>query len=300
MTRFPEALNKALEAVYSRSGRPIPWESGGNLPWNDADFSRRMLREHLDESHGAASRDSFERSLQIEWFWEKLGLCRGSRILDVTCGPGLYAIELARRGCSVVGVDFGPAAIGHARDLAVRCDVADHCIFVEQDVREADFSESAFDAALFIYGQLGVFRRNEAQQLLEKVSRALVPGGKLCVELLDQAKVDKQDSSWWFTDDKGLWGDEPFLHLGERFWYPEEELSLERFQIIYLESGRRVEIQLCDQTYCVETIRHMMNRAGFVKVDHYPAWDGLPLYDADEWIVYVAKKGSISEPVTSG
>lgn len=290
MVQKSEALAKALEIIYARSGRPVPWEESGNLPWNDPDFSQRMLREHLDESHGAASRCSGERSAQISWFWDKLNLERNSRVLDVTCGPGLYATGLARRGCIVTGIDFGPASAAYARNLALDTGVTDRCVIIEGDIREMEFGEEAFDAALFIYGQLAVFKRDEAQKLLEKIARALKPGGKLCVELLDQEKVDKKDSTWWFTDDQGLWGDEPFLHFGERFWYPEEQLSLERFQILYLETGQLEEIQLVDQTYSVDEMKGMMRRAGFQRIDYYPAWDGLTLYDAGEWIVYVTQK----------
>ena len=31
------------------------------------------------------------------------------------------------------------------------------------------------------------------------------------------------------ADDKGLWGDKPFLHLGERFWLEEESTSRNNF-----------------------------------------------------------------------
>ena len=43
-----------------------------------------MLREHLDESHGAASRTQRERHLQLDWLWEKLALQPGQPVLDVT------------------------------------------------------------------------------------------------------------------------------------------------------------------------------------------------------------------------
>ena len=62
-----------------------------------------MLREHLDESHGAASRVTVERERQLAWLNEKLGLQAGSSVLDVTCGPGLYAVALAEQGCRVTG-----------------------------------------------------------------------------------------------------------------------------------------------------------------------------------------------------
>ena len=289
---------KAIDAqstlwkLYRRHPRPTPWINGGNLPWDDPSFSRRMLAEHLDESHGAASRKAAERQLQLEWLWLKCGLQTGSRVLDVTCGPGLYALELTKRGCLVTGIDFSPASIEYARQLANSHFLSDRCTFIQEDVRETDFTVVApadgFDAALFLYGQLAVFPTQTAVKLLRDIRNALRPGSRLCIELLNQEKIDKEESSWWFTDDKGLWGEKPFLHLGERFWLEEEALSIERYHIIDLESGKVNEINLCDQTYSIPEMITRLHEAGFRVVDSYPAWDGLHLYDAAEWVVYIA------------
>lgn len=289
MTNNHKKLANALWRVYRRLVRPIPWKDGGNLPWDEPQFAHRMLREHLDESHGAASRPTHERELQIDWLWSKLKLRPGSKVLDFTCGPGLYAVSLAERGCEVTGVDFSPAAVAYARELSELRGVSERCTFLKQDVRNATIPDKVFDAALFIYGQLAVFSRHEAQFLLEKIAKSLKPSAYLCVELLDQAHVDKQDSTWWFTDDSGLWGDRPFLHLGERFWIEEEELSIERYQIIHLDSGHLTEIMLCDQTYSEESSINFLQNTGYSLVDLYPAWDGLPLNDADEWVVFIAQ-----------
>ena len=283
-------LSAALWRVFRRPERPRPWQNGGNLPWDDPAFSARMLREHLDQTHGAASRKAQERALQMVWLWEKLSLAAGHVVLDVTCGPGLYAVDLAGRGCHVTGIDFGPAAIAYARELAAAQGVSELCTFVQQDVREMAVPAEAFDAALLLYGQLAVLERAEARALLAAVAAALKPGGRLVVELLNQERVDKQDSTWWFTDDKGLWGERPFLHLGERYWLAAESLSMERFHIIDLETGQMDEILLCDQTYSVDEMSGILRAAGFGAVDVYPAWAGVPLYDAVEWNVYVATK----------
>ena len=289
MTDTTTQLTDALWRIYNRPERPSPWTSGGNLPWDDPDFSRRMLREHLDESHGAASRQTAERELQLNWLWEKLHLQPGRRLLDVTCGPGLYAVALARRGVHVTGVDFGPASIDYAKGLAVEQGVADRCRFIQQDVRQMDHAGADFDAALFLYGQLAVFTRAEAGALLAQIAESLRPNGRLVVELLNQDRVDKTDSAWWYTDDKGLWGDAPFLHLGERHWHAAEQISVERFHILHLETSQLDEIHLCDQTYAPDEMVAMMRAGGFTSVDVFPAWDGLPLYDAEEWVVYVAQ-----------
>lgn len=284
------SLSEALWKIYHRTEEPLPWATGTDFPWHDPVFGGRTLHEHLDDSHGAASRNADERALQIDWLWEKLGLWPGMHLFDVTCGPGLYAVEFARRGCTVTGIDINPAAIAYATDLAMHEGVAANCTFIEQDVRQLNEYDAQFDAAFLLYEQLAVVSKEQALPLLEKIVKALQPGGRLCVELLNQENVDKKNSTWWFTDDTGLWGDAPFLHLGERIWNEETQASIEHYHIVDLESGQLNEYAIYDQTYPAEEMVQMMKQAGFASVDVYPGWDGLELYDAKEWVVYVASK----------
>lgn len=290
MKETRKKLAQALWRIYRRPERPTPWSDGGNLPWDEPEFSERMLREHLDESHGAASRQPAERLRLINWLWSKLTLQPGAQVLDVTCGPGLYAVELANRGCLVTGIDFSPASIAYARELAQNRRLSAKCNFVERDVRQMDYRDADFDAALFLYGQIAVFTIEEAEQLLEQIALALRPGGRLVVEILDQEQVDKKDSTWWFTGNTGLWSDDPYIHLGERFWLEELAISVERFQTLHLESGEMDEIILCDQSYTVDKMVNTMMEAGFDSIEVYPAWDGLLLNDAKKWVCLVATK----------
>ena len=283
-------LSNALWKLYNRPERPLPWRNGGNLPWNEPEFSERMLREHLDQAHGAASRTEAELAAQLDWFVHKLALKPGSTLYDMTCGPGLYAVPLAQRGCHVTGVDFSPASIRYARELASQQGVTDRCHFVEQDIRETNYAGAQFDAALFLYGQLAVFPREEAQILLNNTADALGENGRLVIEMLNQERVDKENSNWWYTDDTGLWGDTPFLHFGERFWNDAEKRSTERFHILHLETGQLDEIVLSDQTYAIDEMTAMLKAAGFSTVSVYKAWDEVPVYDAEEWVIYVANK----------
>ena len=268
----------------------MPFAYGGNLPWDDPDFSDRMLHEHLTQDHGAASRKAEEIQLQIEWIWEKLDLSAGQHLLDVTCGPGLYAVEFAERGQKVTGTDFAPAAVRYARRLAAEKGFSDQIEIVETDVRTWSYPQAAYDNAILLYGQLAVMTSEDAQTVLNGIARTLRPSGRLVVELLNQEQVDKQDSNWWYTDDHRLWGESPFLLLGERKWYPDEQLSMERYYTVHLESGKLDEVILCDQTYSTERMTKMLHSAGFSTVEVKFNWDNLPLYDAKEWVVYIAEK----------
>ena len=41
--------------IIKRTPTPEPWVEGDKIPWNDPDFSERMLREHLTQDHDLAS-----------------------------------------------------------------------------------------------------------------------------------------------------------------------------------------------------------------------------------------------------
>ena len=290
-------IYNALWHLYHRPQPPPPPHGAANFPWDDANFSERMLREHLDQSHGAASRPRMEIVRLVDWLWDKLSLHEESRVLDVTCGPGLYAVELARRGCTVHGLDFSPAAVHYAQQLAADEGVTQRCSFELRDVLTMGMPPARFDAVLFLYGELATFTPGEAAGLLRRCAATLRPSsesraGRLIVELLDFDHVDKTNSTWWFADDSGLWGDSPFLHLGERHWYAEQNLSLEQFHIINLETGELQEYTLSDQAYDTQTMTSMIRAAGFGHVEMYPAWGGVELHDAEEWVVYLAEKAA--------
>jgi cyclopropane fatty-acyl-phospholipid synthase-like methyltransferase len=54
---------------------------------------------------------------------EVLGLKAGSRVIDVGCGTGRHAIELAKRGCRVTGVDITEAMLDEGRTAAAAAGV---------------------------------------------------------------------------------------------------------------------------------------------------------------------------------
>ncbi len=59
-----------------------------------------------------AGRDQMRQKL-LSWLPEDLS---GQRVLDAGCGTGAFAVEAARRGASVVGIDLSPTLIELARN----------------------------------------------------------------------------------------------------------------------------------------------------------------------------------------
>ena len=59
-------------------------------PWNDPDFSQRMLKEHLSQRHDAASRRTPTIKKHVNWIHNVVLDGKPSHVLDLGCGPGLY------------------------------------------------------------------------------------------------------------------------------------------------------------------------------------------------------------------
>ena len=72
-----------------------------------------------------------------------------SRVLDIGCGSGRFAVSLARRGATVVGLDFAPEMLSLAEKKADEAGVADRCQFLNADFMTWDWDEP-FDLVLAI------------------------------------------------------------------------------------------------------------------------------------------------------
>ncbi len=155
--------------------------------------------ELADHMGPAYLRYSFTKGTEreVDLLVEHLGLRRGDRVLDVGCGPGRHALELARRGISVHGVDLSEQFVALAAESAsgARDDRAD-CTFEVLDARRlADRTDlhGRFDAAISLcqgaFGSLGppadpvLDPQNLAGDLavLEGMAAAVRPGGRCAV-----------------------------------------------------------------------------------------------------------------------
>jgi len=288
-TVFAANVRAALALLGERRLPAVPWVDGENLPWDEPAFSLRMLREHLDQTHAAASRPVDEILVHVDGLERELNLSRGGRILDVTCGPGLYSHELARRGYRVTGVDFAPAAIGYARERAAEEGL--RCTFVQQDVRQMGFREE-FEAAILLFGQLNAFNNGDAAGLLRRVARALVPGGRFVAEVHNMDYMDKEEYTDWQVSEGGLFGDYPQLCLHEQFWSEEGQAALDRYYVLNLETGEMQEYAVCEQGYTLAGYRALLAGAGLELKRVYGGWDGHPADEDDEWFILYAEKAA--------
>ncbi len=105
----------------------------------------------------------------------RLQLRSGERILDIACGRGLEAIELASRGFRVTGVDFSSRALEIAQELAQERQVV--VDWVCADMR--DLPAGPFDAVMLRDRIFGCFESHEDnRRVLDSVASALRKDGR--------------------------------------------------------------------------------------------------------------------------
>jgi cyclopropane fatty-acyl-phospholipid synthase-like methyltransferase len=88
--------------------------------------------------------DKIFRKAMTDRFYLTLEECKnveGNKILDVGCGSGRMAVELAKRGARVTGIDFSQKMIDMAKAMAEKEGVEKNCRFIRDDFASYTFRE---------------------------------------------------------------------------------------------------------------------------------------------------------------
>jgi SAM-dependent methyltransferase len=126
----------------------------------------------------------------------------GRRVLDVGCSAGLHALEFARRGFFLTGVDREPFAIRRARGRNQRHKLGAR--FSVLDIARGDLSLlGRFDFIYSIGNVLSHIEKRDMPGLMERIAERLAPGGLLLFDLLikgspfrTKIKDDYHQISW--------------------------------------------------------------------------------------------------------
>ena len=121
---------------------------------------------------------------ECDFIEAELGYDKSLKILDIGCGTGRHAIELTRRGYSIMGVDLSEAQLKKAREKAL--EEGTEVRFVKADARELPF-EGEFDVALMLCeGGFPLMETDEMNfEILKNAARALKRPGKLIFTTLN-------------------------------------------------------------------------------------------------------------------
>ncbi|MFW6136021.1 MAG: class I SAM-dependent methyltransferase, partial [Chloroflexota bacterium] len=159
---------------------PDPYRSVRRLAQSRGDLITPLWYEALYDHFPDYDEEPYAQNTvdEVDFVERQIDHDRSKRILDVGCGTGRHALELARRGYDVVGVDLSASMIDQGREVA-RAEGVD-VTFTVGDARALPY-DADFDVALVLCeGGFSLMETDAMDRLiLQNVARALRPGGEL-------------------------------------------------------------------------------------------------------------------------
>ncbi len=202
---------------------------------------------------------------ECDFIEKEIGHDKSVSILDIGCGTGRHAIELAKRGYRITGVDLSESQLARAREKAAKENLA--VVFQKHDARDLPF-KNEFDLAIMLCeGGFPLMETDEMNyQILQSAARSLKPKGKLI-----------------FTTLNGLF---PLFHSVKDFLaaaskegnatYGNNTFDLMTFRdhnvtAIEDDSGNKKELQSNERYYVPPEITWLLKSLGFTRIDIFGA-----------------------------
>ena len=249
--------------------------TGPRRGWWDSYFDERFIELYepfLPEE---------ETKREVGAVLEILGLPRAARLLDLGCGWGRHAIELARGGLRVTGLDLAAPLLAEARR---RADGSGATVdWVRGDMRALPY-EDEFDAVISLFSSLGYFpTETDELKVLRGVHRALAPGGVFLLETMHRDQVAREftERDWWEGP------------RGEHVWVEREFDAVAGVSREWLrwreETGEVIEKYHEIRVRSAPEWDRLLARAGLAAAEWFGDWDLSPFTHEAERLIVLAR-----------
>src|SRR5262245_12516490 len=220
-----------------------------------------------------AEADSLEKAL---------GVPAGAKVLDVPCGNGRLALDLAGRGYRMTGIDLAAEYIEGAKRQSAEKGLA--VDWRQGDMRHLPFS-AEFDAAYCFGNSFAYFDDAGNASFLESVARSLKPGGRFILDTYLAAEnilPNLVDRYWYEMGD--------LFFLAQRRYDPlRGRLDVE---YLFLRDGTVDRRPVSYRIYLARQIVAMLEQVGFAGVEALGSFEREPYALASPRLLLVGRRKS--------
>ena len=186
---------------------------------------------------------------EVQFLIEHLQLQPGQWVLDMGCGTGRHAVELAKQGYHIVGADLSTGMLKEAQKAANEASTSVQ--WVQADATKLALTPQ-FDAAYCVcegaFGLLGAGADpiSHDAAILKNLYRALKPGKRLLITVLSAVRMLRM--------------------------YTQEDIAAGRFDPMTLSeshtmttesSGEKIEVAIRERAYVPSELRLLLQTVGF-------------------------------------
>jgi SAM-dependent methyltransferase len=217
-------------------------------PWNEFIFNTTFLA-HLQSIPAERTR------AEVELIEQTLAFPLEGAVLDLGCGAGRHAIEMAARGHRVVGLDRNSEYLIAASDSARKRGLAIE--WVCADMR-CLLHRNHFAACYSWYHSIGYFGSDDEDTLvLSGVYDALIPGGRFAIDVINvlQFVRELKPRDW-------QWHEDGSISFEEMVFDPLTGRSI--FKTTWVSSsGERLTSEITLRLYSPKELISMLRHVGF-------------------------------------
>jgi 2-polyprenyl-3-methyl-5-hydroxy-6-metoxy-1,4-benzoquinol methylase len=275
-----------LKTIQNYMGKPALYAQSTSKFWDDTHISKGMLLSHLEPTqHGATNKHAFVRQ-SVQWIAKAAPVRQHRALLDLGCGPGIYAELFDEAGYLVTGLDLSERSVGYARDSAQ----AHHrqITYQVRDYLTLDYVEQ-FDIVTLINYDFGVLSTENRASLLGRIYTALKANGQLIFDVFTPYQYMGMDEykSWEYTPG-GFFSPEPHLCLNSFYRYDEQNTFLRQYLVVTEHEANCYNIW--DHTFTESELLRDLSGAGFMIKDLYGDVAGNEYSAGGKGICVVAEK----------
>ncbi len=156
-----------------------------------------------DENYALAELpDDQETEEELDFIDSVLELNDGSVILDLCCGEGRHARELAESEYNVIGLDSSRELL----DIAIKSSDIDNLHFIEGDMRNIPLKKNSCHAVINMFTSFGFFDDEGNLDVIKSVASVLKAKGRFLIDYWNPYASAQLDGTknWWWVDEKVL------------------------------------------------------------------------------------------------
>ncbi|MBE5983154.1 MAG: class I SAM-dependent methyltransferase [Paenibacillaceae bacterium] len=254
--------------------------------WDDEHISKGMLEAHLNPDWNAATRKHDFVDKSVRWITSIAPPAQFQQLLDLGCGPGIYAERFRKAGYTVTGIDFSKRSIEYAQEQTLLN--KSNIQYFYQNYLTIDDTEQ-FDVITLIYCDYATLSITDRLILLRKVYQALKPNGKFIFDVFTPLMRKAENHTWYNCEESGFWNENPHICLNSVYQYDDED-NTELVQSIVLTKDTINCYNIWDHYFTKEKLISEIKPVGFNTFEFYGDIAGQEFSDTGETICGVFTK----------
>ena len=247
--------------------KPTPFSLGNMNLWDNKYIAQNVLKKHLNYDINSGSRNLETIYKTVDWINNKF--VNAVKILDIGCGPGLYATPFMHKGFIYTGIDISQYQIEYAKKHNSN---KNKIKFYQADFHDWAFDDK-YDIVLLLYGIYSFYPKKERIELLKKIRNSISSNGCVVVEVFTpkhyENRYEKRD--WTYFESGGFWSEKPYIELNAFYRYDYIDLVL--VQAAMINDSIKVWNSWI-QTFSIESMIEELKLGGFTHFECYDTCTG--------------------------